>query len=369
MSPRGLFGGVLLCGCAGEALVDEDVTFTDLGSFATNDEGVAAVRWEAPENVVSTEVFCGPYGFDTLATADGVSDPAGAAVYDGDAPFASGLRVGAVDDMLPILVPVSPTLPASAGVWTLDIFVDAAALPTTVTCGMVNRVGTIAADNTVDIAIVFVGVDGLSAGMNATSGAGDAGVQAALAALGELWAGLGLTLGDVRYDDFAGDVATYSSVDGYEEFGELLRSAADEPELTFFFVQDIDLGDGASILGMSGGAPGIAAHGGTSKSGVVINVANIVASPDQVARIMAHEGGHFLGLFHPTESDMSGQDPLDDTPVCATDTDDDGILTTTECADAGADNVMWPTALGGTATTFSADQAWVVARNPIALPG
>ena len=368
MSRRFLAGALALAGCPDEPLVDEDVTFTDLGKFATTDEGVATVPWEAPEGVVSTEVFCGPYGFDTFATADAVTDPAGAAVYDDDAPFATGLRVGVLDDMLPVLVPVSPTLPASAGEWTLDLFVDASALPTTVTCGMVNRVGDVSADNSVDIAIVFVGVDGISAGMNATSGAGDASVQVALATLGDLWSGLGLSLGDVRYDDFGGDVATYSSIVGDEEFGELLRTAADEPELTFYFVQDIDLGDGASILGLSGGPPGIAAHGGTSKSGVVINVANIVASPDQVGLIMAHEGGHFLGLFHPTENDMSGEDQLGDTPVCATDTDADGTLTSAECADAGADNVMWPSAQVGTATTFSDDQAWVVARNPIVKP-
>ncbi len=365
---RLLVGALVLAGCPGDALLDEDVTFTDLGSFTTDDGGLVSVPWEAPEGVVSSEVFCGPYGFDVLATADAVTDPAGTAVFDDDAPYDGGLRVGALDDMLPVLVPVSPSLPASAGVWTLSLFLDASALPATVTCGMVNRVGDVAADNSVDIAVIFVGVDGISAGMNATSGAGDASVQAALAALGDLWSGLGVTLGDVRYDDFSGDVATYSSVDGYEEFGELLRTADDEPELTFYFVQDIDLGDGASILGLSGGPPGIAAHGGTSKSGVAINVANIVASPDQVALIMAHEGGHFLGLFHPTENDMSGEDPLDDTPVCATDADADGTLTSAECADAGADNVMWPTAQVGTATTFSANQAWVVARNPIAKP-
>lgn len=101
---------------------------------------------------------------------------------------------------------------------------------------------------------------------------------------------------------------------------------------------------------------------GTSKSGVVVNVANLVASPEEVALTMAHEGGHFLGLFHPTESDGSGVDPL-------ADTDGDSVLTTAECTGSGTDNVMWVTPEVGTAIHFSADQAWVVARNLIVRPG
>jgi len=345
----------------------EDVVYTELGEFETDADGLVSVPWEAPEGVVSTEVFCGPYGYDTLATADFVNDTSGAAVYDDEAPSTGGLRAGVLDDLLPVLVPVSPELPVAAGEWTLGLWVAADALPTTVSCGMVNRVGDVGASNSVDVNVVFVGVDGISEGMNAKSGGGDANVQAVITALAELWGDLGLALGEVRYSDFDGDVGTYTTVDGYEEFGDLLRSTADDVELTFYFVQDIDLGDGASILGLSGGPPGVAGHGGTSKSGVVVNVANIVADPDQVALIMAHEGGHFLGLFHPTEKDLSGEDPLGDTPVCS-DGDGDGALTSAECEGSGAENVMWPTAQVGTATGFSADQSWVVARNPIVRP-
>ncbi len=359
---------LLLAGCdSGTGQNAENLSYEDLGPFKTDADGLVDVPWDMPEGVVSSEVFCGPYGYDTLATADDVTDASGSAVYDDDAPSSGGLRVSVLDDTLPVLVPVSPNLEAAAGTWTLGLYISASDLPTTVSCAAINRIGDTAATNTVDVNLVFVGVDGLSAGLNAQSGAGHEGLQSALTTLDDLWSDLGLAVGNVRYTDFDGATDTYTTIEGAEEFGDLLRTASDGPELTFFFVQDIDLGDGASILGLSGGPPGVAGYGGTSKSGVVINAADLDASPDEIALIMAHEGGHFLGLFHPTEKDLTGVDPLDDTPECS-DSDGDGALTSAECAGSGAENVMWPTAQVGTATTFSADQGWVVARNPITIP-
>ena len=359
---------LFLAGCPESVAGNETLTFIDLGAFTTDAEGRVAVPWEAPDGIVSTEVFCGPYGYDTLATADDVIDRDETIVYDSDAPSEGGLRVGFQDDVLPVLIPVSPVLEAAPGVWTLGLRVAADALPTTVHCGVLNRIGKIEAANSVDIHVVFVGVEAISDAMNAKSAGGDVSLQAALSGLNELWADLDLSIGSVRYTDFSGDVDTYANLEGGEEFGDLLRTASDDAELTFFLVAGFDLGDGGSRLGRAGGPPGLAGHGGTSKSGVVVNVANLVASPEEVALTMAHEGGHFLGLFHPTESDGSGVDPLADTPECA-DTDGDSVLTTAECTGSGTDNVMWVTPEVGTAIHFSADQAWVVARNPIVRPG
>ena len=329
---------------------DATLTFTDLGAFTTDADGVVAVGWEAPEGVVSTEVFCGPFGYDTRATADDVKAPDGTIVYDDEAPNDGGLRVGFLDDMLPVLIPVSPMLEAAPGAWTLGLRVAAEALPTTVNCGALNRIGKVEATNTVDLHVVFVGVDGISDAMNAKSADAEVSLQAALSGLDDLWVDLNLSVGSVRYSDFSGSVDTYANIEGPEEFGDLLRTASSDAEITFFLVAGFDLGDGGSLLGRAGGPPGVAGHGGTSKSGVVVNVANLVAAPDEVALTMAHEGGHFLGLFHPTESDGSGVDPLADTP-------------------GEPDNVMWATPEVGVATHFSADQAWVVARNPIVKPG
>ena len=364
-----LLAAALLAGCPAGEDNSENLSYSDLGEFTTDADGAVAVPWEVSEDAVSTLVGCGPYGYDTLATADDVKDPDGNPVFDDDAPFDGAMRVSTLDDFLPVLVPVSPDLDVSGGTWTLDMLVDAEALPTTVSCGAVTRVGDVSEDNTVNVEIVFVGVDEIDSGLTATAAEESETVQGVIASLGDLWSGLGVSVGTVTYEDFSGDTASFTTIEGDEEFGNLLRTATNDAAITFFFVQDIEFGDGASVLGLSGGPPGMATHSGTSKSGVVVNVADIASSPDEVSLIMAHEGGHFMGLFHTTEQDLSGSDPLGDTPECSNDSDGSGTLSSAECEGDGAENVMWPTAQTGTATTFSSDQAWVVARNPVTIPG
>lgn len=355
-----------LVACEPEPAVLENVTVEELGSFTTSAEGVVDVPWTAPDDVVSTQVFCGPYGYDVLATADRIGAPSGE-IYNnvsGEDGYATAMRVGTADDLLPVLVPVSPKIPAEPGEYTLGMYV-AAEQPVSVKCSAINRTGQVADANTINIDIVFVGVDGISPGFNATSGEGDDIVQGILADLGDLWGDLGYSVGTVRYSDFDGDVDTYTTIEGEKEFGDLLRNAENGGQITFFFVQDIAMDDGASILGLAGGPPGVASVGGTSKSGVVVSVANAAAAPEQVSLIMAHEGGHFVGLFHPTEKDGARFDPLDDTPECATNGVD---AATADCGGKGTDNVMWWAAKTGTSTAFSDDQAWVAARNPLAIP-
>lgn len=349
---------LLLAACGDTYVLVPAYEVVDLGKFTTDTNGLVAVPWEAPEGAVFTEVFCGPYGYETTATAANVTSPDGTTVFDSAAPFQGGLRVGVFDDMLPVLVPVSPNLQAVAGEWSMTLSLAAADLPATVSCSAISGIGQTAAENRVDVHIVFVGVDGIAPGMTALAAESDDTVQAVMSGLDELWVDLGLSVGEVRYSDFSGDVAEATSVDDPTELGNLLRTIDDGEELTFFFVRDLVLADDVSLLGRSGGTPGVAGQGGTSKSGVVINVANVVDSPEQVSLTMAHEAGHFFGLFHPTELDLSGNDPLDDTPECI-DPEDDGC----------AENVMWPNPQVGTATTFSREQGWVVAQSPIVRPG
>ncbi len=363
------FGLGLLTACPEDEAKDADnVSVEDLGSFTTDTGGEVDVPWTTPDGVVSTEVFCGPYGYgDNLATAAKITSPGGSVIYNWEDPYVTAMRVGTLDDMLPVLVSVSPDLAVEEGEYTMRLLMAVSNLPASVSCSVVNRIGDVADNNTVDVHVVFVGVDGIVAGMTAAGAESDDTMKSIVASLGDLWSDLGLELGEVSYEDFSGDVDTYTTVDGDEEFGNLLREASDGVHLTFFMVQDIEFGDGASILGLSGGPPGVATVGGTSKSGVVINVANAASNPDEVALIMAHEGGHFMGLFHPTEKSGEGHDPLGDTPECP-DGNSDGTVSTSECSGKGAENVMWWAAKTGTSAEFSGDQAWVVARNPVVLP-
>jgi hypothetical protein len=53
--------------------------------------------------------------------------------------------------------------------------------------------------------------------------------------------------------------------------------------------------------------------------------------------------GHFLGLYHPTESAGTLYDPISDTPQCSSSNDSDGSgkVSAEECESYGGGNVMF----------------------------
>jgi hypothetical protein len=358
----GFLGASLLAACDGLKSEDEGLEREDLGTVTTDTGGGADVTFEVPPDAVSSLVYCGPYGYDLLATAETITDPSGATIYDMNDPAATAARVGVLDDMLPVLLPVSPDLDVSSGTYGLRVYVDSDSAAS-LSCSAVYRTQPVETAPSVDLHLVFVDADTVAPGLNAAEGEGT--MTDVLDDLAEYWSTLGLTIGDVTYEDFSGDASAYSvvDVDDAEQFGKLLRTVSTDNDraITYFFVQDITDAGGAVVLGLSGGPPGTAAVGGTSKSGVVVNAASFSSSPDEIARIMAHEGGHFLGLFHTTEKGGGTYDPLSDTPECTTDDDGNGTFSSTECEGTGAENLMWWATNAG--ATASADQAWVVARS------
>jgi hypothetical protein len=271
------------------------------------------------------------------------------------------MRVSVLSDFLPVLVPVSPDLDVEAGTYTASLVFEAPEYPVATDCQALFRVAEPKDAGTLDLDLVFVGVDGVVEHLNEEDYASAAGFADLVDAYADYLATAGLRVGEIRPHDFSGDVAVFTNIDDEEEFGGLLRyTTADAQSVTIFFVQDIDLGDGASIIGLAGGPPGMVATGGNSKAGVVVSVANWMSDPAGIAMVMAHETGHFLGLFHTTEKTGDTFDPIGDTPECP---QTDGRADDAECADKGLENLMWWNYSPATMESFSADQSWVVQRS------
>ncbi|MCA9491973.1 MAG: hypothetical protein KC621_18700 [Myxococcales bacterium] len=125
-----------------------------------------------------------------------------------------------------------------------------------------------------------------------------------------------------------------------------------------------DIVDFADAYGIAGDIPGPLVP--STRSAVQVSLLDAAGIDghfsDQDIRIlgetMAHESGHFLGLFHPVEGDWQGWDVLDDTPECDS---------TRTCLDELGTNLMFPVTVcsGGTCIEqddITADQGAVTQR-------
>jgi hypothetical protein len=158
------------------------------------------------------------------------------------------------------------------------------------------------------------------------------------------------------------EVLTLTRDPSLEEGAEL----ADALAINVVLVDDIVLADAAGTIGQAGLLPGPAGLHGTEFSGVVASAATFRDNPAYLALILAHETGHFLGLRHTselfTEEVTFGRtDPLEDTPECP-----DVAAILEACPDY--DNLMFPLApltRDADRLELTADQAWVLRRNPL----
>ena len=153
---------------------------------------------------------------------------------------------------------------------------------------------------------------------------------------------------------------------GEEDAGALASSTDSGQALTFFLVDEIVGGEaGYTILGIAGGIPGPPNVAGTPQSGVAVTMLDYRNRAVQLGQTMAHEGAHFLGLFHTSEANGNSHDPLPDTAECSASNDSnfDGRISNTECSGKGADNFMFWLA-NESARSVSEEQGRVLRRNP-----
>lgn len=175
-----------------------------------------------------------------------------------------------------------------------------------------------------DLNLHFTG----AGGWTADTAQDDPAFVAMLDGVREIYAQVGLELGTLSYFDVD---ENFRFIEGFEspdgDLPLLFAESEGNPQgVNVFFVDELvaggPFGGLGVVLGIAGGIPGPPLLQGTARSGVAIAVESHndpqLGLNASLSSTMAHEVGHFLGLFHTSEANFGfGQqlhDPIDDTP-------------------------------------------------------
>jgi hypothetical protein len=339
------------------------VEFLDTNINVTGD-GSESVTFDVPENALSAFVHATEDSDDLMALWQ-VFAPGEVLVFDIGDPLNSRFSVLPTAGTFSAMLPPGPVFNFNPGTYRLSFVRDGSSAMTNI------RVFGKVADGfpdrqRLDLILTFVSAP---EGLTANAAKTDADFQRSMEVFTELYGRLGIDLNVLTYEDL--DINALRTIDSVEgpgnELGQLFsKSRSANQGINFFFVQEIVGGqEGFIILGIAGGIPGPPAIMGTRHSGVALTMLGFRDSPKVLGQTMAHEGGHYLGLFHTSESNGTSHDPLPDTGQCkaSNDQDFDGYVTTRECAGKGADNFMFWLA-DENASLVSPEQGRVLRRNP-----
>ena len=199
---------------------------------------------------------------------------------------------------------------------------------------VIVKPGPARTSGTIDVAFYLVD----AAGLTSETAPLNAHVKRMISTLASIYAQAGICLGSVTfYDVPAWAQAKYSnglSVDKTgpcDELNQMFTLARAGNTLNFFLVGEISSTNArGTVVGVDGAIPGASTLGGTIHSGAAVSAADLTAGTcsgsaidlahcgaDVVAYIAAHEGGHWMGLYHTTEAPGDYFDPLSDTATCS----------------------------------------------------
>ncbi|MBU0552060.1 hypothetical protein KKF91_13980 [Myxococcota bacterium] len=359
--------------CVQPSTSDSQVELIPLRALSVGGELSDTVVVDIPEGTQGFAILAEGSGADLMIIGH-MEGPSGETLYDFQDPFNSALRFFPGEDFITQMVPSSPRSAVTPGAYSFEMIKDG---PTkAIELSLLLKTGDGApTQGTLDVNFFFADLGGL----DAASAPNDRDLQAAIQVMREAYARQNISLAEISYCDLSGaDARTFSVVDSVEgpgsELGRMFALSGDaarlgcrgERALNFFLVDEIVGGRaGYIILGIAGGIPGPPGISGTTHSGVAVTMTGLRDNPRQVGMTMAHEGGHFLGLFHTTEAEGTAFDPLNDTPECrnSRDRNGDGVVDDGECRGHGAENLMfW--AASDAAEDVSGEQGFVLTRNP-----
>lgn len=175
-------------------------------------------------------------------------------------------------------------------------------------------------------------------------------VDQATAAWRQVLGSVGLNL-EVRYFNYDNDTAL--SAPGLGTPDSFRNIAQITPLRGVNLVIARRIADLDDVLGISGDIPGPMSP--TGRAAVMVST-ELAAGPDGVfsqeevrllGETMAHEVGHYLGLYHPVELEYDRWDSLEDTPECSDQAD---------CIDAAGTNFMFPFPVCTTVRCLSQNQ-------------
>lgn len=318
---------------------DADIREMQLG-LTTGADGYSYVDFDVEEGETDMLVTVSVDDLQNNAYVDEVFDPDGTLVWDGDEQYWSDYSLsyaGWPDLVTSLNWPILPAHgPLKAGRWTFKFTtVDPqqwrpkADVKVTVQAQFSNDPGFESGGVTVHV--IYTG------GTDA-----DPAVQAAVDGAFAIWETMYLQVGATptfATSVYPGNVEfSPPSLGSFAEYAELME--VNEPGVVNLVVVPSFSGAGGALtLGLAGGIPGPLAP--TAYSAVGVNVAahmgnDLQFSPEEgriLAETMAHEVGHYLGLFHPVEDGFVYWDALDDTAECNNRNDCEAALGT---------NLMFP---------------------------